>query len=62
MLEHQRPVLAGDPDRTFVVGGRRKYLAISTAGAHYFIGQHPLWAEEGKTRTINPEHEQLSQT
>jgi len=47
MLEHQRPVLDGDPDRTFVVGGRRKYLALSTAGTHYFIGQHPLWDENG---------------
>lgn len=48
MLQHQRPVLDGEPDRTFVVGGQRTYLAISTAGAHWFIGQHPLWSEQGK--------------
>ena len=48
MIQHESPVLDDDPDRTFVVGGTRKYLAISTAGAHYFIGQHPLWGEKGK--------------
>jgi hypothetical protein len=47
MLELPCPVFDGEPDRTFVVGGQRKYLAISTAGAHWFIGQHPLWSEHG---------------
>lgn len=48
MLQHQRPVLDGEPDRTFIVGGQREYLAISTVGAHWFVGQHPLWGEQSK--------------
>jgi hypothetical protein len=40
MLEHQRPVLDGDPGRTFVVGGRRKYLqpARTTSSASILCG------------------------
>jgi hypothetical protein len=33
----------GDPDRTFVAGGKREYLAISTEGPDDFTGPHPLW-------------------
>jgi hypothetical protein len=47
MIQQEAPLLPGDPNRTFVVGGTRDYLAISTAGRHAFIGQHPLWSETG---------------
>ena len=47
MIQQESPVLNEDPDRTFVVGGTRTYLAISTAGAHYLMGQHPRWGEQG---------------
>jgi hypothetical protein len=46
-LARHRPA-DGGPDRTFVVGGKREYLAISTAGPDDFTGQHPLWAKDGK--------------
>jgi hypothetical protein len=47
MLQHQRSVLDGELDRTVIVGEQREYLAISTVGAHWFVGQHPLWGEQG---------------
>jgi hypothetical protein len=48
MIERHRPSDYGGPDRTFVVGGKREYLAISTAGPDHFKGQHPLWGEKDK--------------
>ena len=48
MIERHRPDQAEGPDRTFMVGGKREYLAISTCGPDHFKGQHPLWGEEGK--------------
>jgi hypothetical protein len=46
MIERHRPDPAGGPDRTFVIGGKREYLAISTSGPDHFKGQHPLWGEQ----------------
>ncbi|MGH8545173.1 MAG: hypothetical protein ACREX3_16430 [Gammaproteobacteria bacterium] len=46
MIERLRPHRNGGPDRTFVVGGKLEYLAISTAGPDHFKGQHPLWGEK----------------
>lgn len=48
MIERHRPAQTEGPDRTFMVGGKREYLAISTCGPDHFKGQHPLWGEEGK--------------
>jgi len=48
MIELHRPEHVEDPDRTFVIGGKREYLAISTCGPDHFKGQHPLWGEKGK--------------
>ena len=48
MIERHRPEHIEGPDRTFMIGGKREYLAISTAGPEYFKGQHPLWGEKGK--------------
>ena len=47
-IECHRPAHTEDPDRSFTVGGRREYLAISTCGPEHFRGQHPLWSEQGK--------------
>lgn len=47
VVQEESPVRPEDPNRTFVVGGTRHYLAISTAGPHAFIGQHPLWSKQG---------------
>ena len=47
-IERHRPAYIEDPDRTFMVGGKHEYLAISTTGPDRFGGQHPLWGEQGK--------------
>jgi hypothetical protein len=46
-LAWHRPRDQAAPDRTFVVGGKREYLAISTEGPDDFTGQHPLWGANG---------------
>jgi hypothetical protein len=48
MIQRHRPDQTNDPDRTFIVGGKREYLAISTAGPDHFKGQHPLWGDKAK--------------
>ena len=48
MIERHRPHQTEGPDRTFMVGGKREYLAISTSGPDHFKGQHPLWGEKDK--------------
>jgi hypothetical protein len=48
MVERHRPGPDGGPDRTFVIGGKREYVGISTSGPDHFTGQHPLWGEKGK--------------
>lgn len=48
MIERHRPEHIEDPDRTFMIGGKREYLAISTSGPDHFNGQHPLWGGKGK--------------
>lgn len=45
VIERHRPASIADPDRTFIIGGKREYIAISTCGPEHFNGQHPLWAE-----------------
>ena len=48
MIERHRPKHIEDPDRTFMISGKREYLAISTSGPDHFNGQHPLWGDKGK--------------
>jgi len=48
MIEHHRPDQGEGPDRTFIIGGKREYLAISSSGPDHFKGQHSLWGENGK--------------
>lgn len=48
MIDRHRPTQTEGPDRTFMVGGKREYLAISTCGPDHFNGQHPLWGDKGK--------------
>jgi hypothetical protein len=48
MVERYRPAQDGGPDRTFVIGGKREYLGVSTVGPDHFKGQHPLWGENRK--------------
>ena len=47
-MRRHRPRRPGGANRTFVVGGRREYVAISTNGSHYFSGQRPLWGDDDK--------------
>ena len=39
---------AADAAWAFVVGEKADYLVITTAGPEGFMGQYPLWGEEGK--------------
>ena len=48
MIQRNRPAQADGPHRTFVMGGKREYIAISTSGPDHFNGQHPLWGEQSK--------------
>lgn len=48
MVQRHRPEHVEDPDRTFIIGGKHEYLAVSTCGPDHFKGQHPLWGEQGK--------------
>ena len=48
VIERHRPASVEDPDRTFIIGGKHEYIAISTCGPEHFKGQHPLWGEQGK--------------
>jgi hypothetical protein len=48
VIERHRPASIADPDRTFIIGGKHEYIAISTCGPEHFNGQHPLWGERGK--------------
>ena len=50
MIQHHQPQQADWPDRTFVIGRKGEYLAISTTGPRRFGGQHPVWDGKDKIR------------
>lgn len=43
-IRRKRPRDEADSDWTFVVGGKRDYVAISTQGPGAFYSQYPVWS------------------